>query len=445
MSIRRALPYVVGLRCTLCGAEYRVGEVEYVCPRHGDRGNLDVIYDYDLLRRRLSPEQLSFQRDPSIGRYAPLLPIASVASLPLLPVGGTPFFQLTRLGRAIGMPHLYAKDDGRNPTASLKDRASAVGVARARELGHTLITGASTGNAAASLAGQTAAAGMEAVIFVPEGAPPAKIAQLLAYGAKVIAVQGNYDAAYDLCLQATHTFGWYNRNTGYNPYLSEGKKTVAYEICEQYTALQQSGRAVSLSPADNDRILRRWQAPDWIVVPVGDGCIIGGVGKGWRDLIALGWIETSPHILGVQAQGSSAIYNAWRSGGEAIERVHAQTIADSIAVDQPRDPVKALRAVRESNGAMVQVSDEAILTALRRLGQEGAIFAEPAAAATLAGLQVALQEGVIQSHESVVLLITGNGLKDIAAARKAVGQPYSLPPTVEALRELVQREGWVEG
>jgi len=442
MSDPSEMKHVLGLRCTICGAEYALGEVEYVCPKHGDSGNLDVVYDYDGLRQRVTPAQIGARRDPSIARYVDLLPVTSAASFAPLPVGGTPLYRADRLGRTLGMTRLYLKDDGRNPTASLKDRASAVGVARARELGHTLISGASTGNAAASLAGQTAAAGMEAIIFVPESAPPAKIAQLLVYGAKVLAVEGNYDAAYDLCLQATHIFGWYNRNTGYNPFLSEGKKSVLYEICEQYTGLSDGKRAISLNPADSDYTVDHWQAPDWIVVPVGDGCIIGGVGKGARDLWSLGWIDRPPHILGVQATGSSAIYNAWLGGTETIRPVAARTVADSIAVDRPRDPIKALRSVRDTGGAMVQVNDDAILSALGRLGRDAAVFAEPAAAATLAGLETALQQGIIGSDESVVLLITGNGLKDVAAARKAVGQPYRLAPTLPALKALVQREQW---
>ncbi len=428
--------FVTGLRCTLCGAEYALGEVEYVCPRHGDEGILDVIYDYEAIARVTSPARIARDRDVSIGRYEAVLPIRSRASLPPIPVGATPMYHARRLGERLGFPHLYIKDDGRNPSASFKDRASAVGVARARELGKEIITGASTGNAAASLALLTASVGMRSIIFVPESAPPAKIAQLLIHGATVLAVKGSYDQAYDLCLEATREFGWYNRNTGYNPFLSEGKKSAAYEIAEQFTAMRRLGLSALLGHRGDWALSEnaRWEPPDRIFVSVGDGCIIGGLGKGLRDMAALGWITHVPRLMGVQAEGSAAIYNAWKAGTEEVQPVQPTTLADSISVGKPRDAVKALRAVRDTNGAMVLVSDDDILEAMRLLGREAAVFAEPAAAAAFAGFLKAAREGRVAPEERVVVLVTGSGLKDITAAVKAAGEPHYIEPSLEAVR-----------
>ncbi len=437
------MDHVMGLQCVLCGATYAVDEVDYVCPKHGDEGILDVLYDYDRIAARTSPARIAQDPDPSIGRYAALLPVRERGSLPPVPVGGTPMYHARRLGERLGLPGLFIKDDGRNPSASFKDRASAVGLARARELGRTVMTGASTGNAAASLALLAAAVNMPTVIFVPARAPEAKLAQLLIHGATVLAVEGSYDQAYDLSLEATRRFGWYSRNTGYNPYLSEGKKSAAFEICEQFTAMTRLGLSALLGHRGDwvSGPHARWTAPDRIFVAVGDGCIIGGLGKGLRDLQALGWIDRVPKLMGVQAEGSAAIYNAWKAGTETVTPVTPATLADSISVGKPRDPVKALRAVRETGGAMVLVSDEEILEAMRLLGREGAVFAEPAAAAAMAGFLRALQEGWLDSEERVVVLITGSGLKDIRAAVQATGAPHRLPPDVQALEDLMRRLG----
>jgi threonine synthase len=228
------MDHVLGLRCILCGAEYDVDEVLYVCPKHGDEGILDVVYDYDLIARRLTKDHLAKdQQTKSIWRYADLLPIADASLAPPLQVGWTPLYRAERLGERLGLKHLWVKDDGREPTASFKDRASAVGVVKALELGRDIMTCASTGNAASSLAGLAASVGLTTYIFVPETAPQAKVAQLLIFGANVIMVKGTYDQAFDLCLEASKEYGWYSRNTAFNPYLSEGKKTAALEICEQ--------------------------------------------------------------------------------------------------------------------------------------------------------------------------------------------------------------------
>ncbi|MBC7250709.1 MAG: threonine synthase [Anaerolineae bacterium] len=423
------MDHVLGLKCVLCGAEYGVDEVLYVCPRHGDEGILDVVYDYPRLRPRLTRESLAADPTPSIWRYLPLLPVdpstldrlrdGRLPTHPLFRVGWTPLYRARNLERKLDLAALYVKDDGRNPSASFKDRASAVGILKALELGREVIAAASTGNAASSLATLSASVGIRNVIFVPAAAPQAKIAQLLIYGAQVLAVQGTYDQAFELCLVAAREFDWYSRNTAYNPYLSEGKKTAALEICEQLN----------------------WQAPDRIFVGVGDGCIIGGLWKGLRDLLALGLIDRMPKLMGVQAEGSQAMVKAWREGipPEEMTPQPAETIADSIAAGLPRDRVKAMRAVQETGGAYIAVSDDEILTAMKELARGAGVFAEPAGSAPYAGLVKARQQGLIGDDERVVVIATGNGLKDVASAMKATDEPYHIPPEIEAVRE------WVRG
>ncbi|MGB9724211.1 MAG: threonine synthase [Chloroflexia bacterium] len=405
---------VIGLQCVRCGRRYGVDEAAYTCPACGDEGVLDVLYDYDVVKERLDRDLLARNPERTIWRYAPLLPVEEVQLASPLNVGWTPLYRAVRLAEALDLPclEIWIKDDGRNPSASLKDRASAVALVRAQEEGAEVIAAASTGNAASSLACLCASIGQRCLIFVPEKAPPAKVAQLLIFGAQVFLVKGDYDQAFDLCMEACRAYGWYNRNTAVNPYLSEGKKTVVLEVCEQL----------------------RWEAPDLILVPVGDGCIIGGVGKGLRDLRALGWLERLPRIIGVQAEGSSVLARAWARGTEEIVPEPPTTLADSISVAKPRDALKALRAVRDTGGEYVVVSDGEILEAMRLLGQTQGVFAEPAGAAGLAGLMRMAREGRLRGDERVVVLVTGNGLKDVASALKAVPPAPSIEPTLEAVR-----------
>ena len=435
---------VLGLKCTICGAEYGIDEVDYVCPKHGDGGRvvsgrhaasdgiLDVVYDYARIRKHFTPDQLSDQ-PTNIWRYLPLLPVDPVVVQRLVDgtvlgsVGWTPLYPAPRLATQLGLKHLWVKDDGRQPTASFKDRASAVAVVKTRERNAEIVTTASTGNAAAALSGLCAAVAQPNVIFVPRTAPEAKIAQLMAYGSTVLLVDGTYDQAFELCLEAAQEFGWYNRNTAYNPYMSEGKKTAAYEVCEQLSV--GTKRALPL------------QTPDVIFVPVGDGCIIGGIHKGLRDLLALGWIEHMPRIVGVQAAGSSPLVDAWERGleGWEMEPVEAHSVADSIVAGLPRDRIKALRAVRETDGAFVRVDDEAILAAIPTLAQGCGVFAEPAAAAAYAGLVEAVDQGLVSGGDHVVVLATGSGLKDIASAMKAVGErPAVVEPSLGAVRQALE-------
>jgi threonine synthase len=345
-------------------------------------------------------------------------------------VGWTPLFDLQPIAGKLGLGKLWLKDDGRNPTASFKDRASAITVARAQEIGVDVIVTASTGNAGAALAGMAGAAKMPAVILAPKTAPPAKIAQILIFGARVVLVEGTYDDAFDLTIQAAERFGWYCRNTGFNPFTAEGKKTAAFEICEQLS-IENDGESSGEE---------RWLTPDAVFVSVGDGNIISGLHKGFKDLHTLGWIDTIPRLYGVQSEGSAAIYNAFQAGSEEIQPVSADTLADSISVDQPRDGLRALRAATETGGAYVAVPDSAILEAIAELGREAAVFAEPAGAAAYAGLLAAVEKNLLAQGDRVVVLNTGNGLKDVARAMEAAGEPLVIEPTLKALQSALDAD-----
>jgi threonine synthase len=413
------LDHVRHLACLVCGERYAQEEVDLLCPDHGDDGILDVVYDHDLVARRLSRQALARVGDPSMWRYRPLLPVTPTADLPPLRVGGTPLYAAPRLATPLGLKRLWVKDEGVQPTGSLKDRASAMAVVKARERGSAVITTASTGNAAAALAGVAASVGQATTILVPATAPQAKVAQLLAYGATVVLVDGTYDDAFELSMRAAERFGWYVRNTGVNPYMSEGKKTAAYEIAEQLA----------------------WHVPDVVVVGVGDGCIIGGLHKGFRDLLALGWIDRVPRLIGAQAEGSDYLTQAWERNEDVVTKpaIPASTVADSICAGLPRDRIKAMRAVRESGGAFVRVSDADILAAIPTLAQGVGVFAEPAAAAAFAGLQAAVAQGLVRREDATVVVSTGTGLKDVPAVMSAVAtagiRPIEVPPDLDLLAE----------
>jgi threonine synthase len=387
-----------------------MGEVEYVCPACS--GNLDVRYDYERIGKQLSKATLAADRNFTIWRYRALLPVEDSSPTPPLTVGWTPIYDCPRLATEFGVKQLLIKDDGRNPTASFKDRPSALAVVKACEAGARVITTASSGNAGSALAGMCASVGMESVIFVPTYAPAAKIAQLQIYGSRVVLVEGSYDEAFDLCLEAGRRYGWYQRSTGYNPFMTEGKKTAALEIGEQLN----------------------WEVPDKVFVGVGDGNIIGGLWKGFNDLHRLGWIDRLPQMIGVQAEGASAVVDAVNGDG-VVRPGLAHTVADSINVGKPNDATKAIRAMRDSGGCGVKVSDEQIVAAIGRLARSTGVFVEPAGAAPFAGFVKQCENSAIKPDERALLMLTGNGLKDIEAARRAVGEPLRIKPDIEELAE----------
>lgn len=403
------------LKCVLCGREYSPDPERYVCDSCGLDGTLDVLYDVSNAKKKITKEAMSVNMDMSMWRYRDILPVLNDANMPDLAVGWTPLYENKRMASKYGVNKLYIKDDGRNPTASLKDRASAVGVAKAMDFGQKVVACASTGNAASSLSGFAAVSGLESYIFVPEKAPAAKVTQLLVYGANVVLVKGDYAKAFDLATAAIEKFGWYNRNCAINPYLVEGKKTCAMEIAEQLN----------------------WEVPDRVFISVGDGCCIGGLYKGFRDLLDLGLTGRMPKITGVQAEGSSPIYRAIIENSERVTFSPADTIADSISVGAPRNWAKALRAIRKSGGTAVTVSDSEILSAIPELARSSGVFGEPAGVTGFAGFRKMAMAGETGPDETIAVVVTGNGLKDIESAKRSVGQAFSCAPDLEEFSRLI--------
>jgi threonine synthase len=406
------------LKCVKCGREYHDAGVLYTCRDCGIAGILDVVLDYAQIKKEMTRQYFKNSANFSMWRYLPAIPLEGTAGIQPLQVGWTPLYETGRFVRETGLQNLLIKDDSRNPTASLKDRASAVGVAKAIELDRSVMCAASTGNAASSLAGFAACAGIKTYIFVPETAPEAKIVQLLIYGANVFLVKGTYDTAVELCFEAAGSFGWYNRSCAINPYLVEGKKTIAYEICEQLG----------------------WQTPDMAVVAVGDGCSIAGVWKGFLECFKLGLIDRLPKLIGVQAAGANPVTRAFQNKINSFAYQKPQTIADSISVGIPRNGIKALKAVHESEGLMIDVTDDEILEAMKILAQGTGIFGEPAGVASFAGITKMHRLGLLSGHERVVSIVSGSGLKDIKSAVRAAGQATVIEPDINEVKKAIEGE-----
>ena len=410
--------YIKGYRCTLCEKFFPYGEVDLTCPVCGEKGILDVEYDYDVLKKVLTKDYFKNNHDYSMWRYAPLMGIKDDHIHEMLRIGWTPLVKSCNLAKELGLKELYIKDDGLNPSGSSKDRASGVAVLKAIEAGAKVISCSSTGNAASSCACHAAHMGLPAVIFVPKRAPIGKLTQISLYGATLVVVDGDYKAAFRLSKEAIDKYGWYNRNAAINPFMVEGKKTVSLEIAEQLN----------------------FKPTDWVVVSVGDGCTIGGVYKGFNELFKLGFIERIPKILGVQSTGCEPFVVASKNH-EPLKECEENTIADSIAVGIPRNPIKALRAVEYSQGAWISVPDTEIIEAMSLLGRKEGIFGEPAGVAGLAGLRKAIKDGIISKDESVTVIVTGNGLKDPNNAQKAISKPELMEPSIEKLDIYLKDKG----
>jgi threonine synthase len=395
--------------CENCGKVWSPDKVKYLCPKCEKtntadippKGILKVLYDY----QRLIEEGVSFEKLKNNG-FLEILPIESAASLPNLRVGQTPFYRMN--------DHLYLKDDSQQPTFSLKDRASAIVSAYAKEHGWDTIVAASTGNAGSSLAGICAAQHQKAVIVVPEKAPLAKLVQIIMYDAQIIPVAGNYDQAFDLSVEASKVFGWYNRNTGYNPLTIEGKKTVAFEIFDDLGQ----------------------QVPDRIFVSVGDGVIISGVYKGFEDLLRLKITNRMPQIVAVQAEGSDNLIRNLKMTNFQSKASH--TIADSISVDIPRNFHMAAGFIEKYNGGFLTVSDQEIIKASQQLSGSSGVFTEPASAAAYAGFLSFRSDYPETARSANVLLLTGSGLKDITALKSWLTIPKAIPPTIDALKQFIK-------
>jgi threonine synthase len=396
-------------QCSNCGKRYPREDVRYLCPlcardyRPGLPliGVLSAQFDYGAIRKKFSRQKPDWN----------LFSAVEKRFFPPIPVGNTPFFQSAALGNELGFTNVWIKNDGLNPSASLKDRASFLVVAEANRLKEKTIVTASTGNAASALAAVCAAAGKRALIFVPANAPKAKLVQMILYGATVIPVRGTYDDAFRLSLEYTARRTGLNRNTAYHPLTIEGKKTVGLEIWQQ----------------------NNWRMPDAILVPVGDGVIISGVHKAFCDLKAAGLISRLPRLVCVQAEKSNAIHRYVESG--IYENApNPDTIADSISVSTPSNAHMARKAILESGGFSITVSDDEILNGQRTLAAKTGVFAEPACAATVAALKKLRRSKRLGRKEQIVLLITGHGLKDVEAAMRKIQIPASVEPTLSGVQ-----------
>ncbi len=405
--------------CTICHKKYDKELELLTCPECGEKGILEIVFDYDKIKKEVNYDYFKNNKNYSIWRYLPFLTVDEEHTSKTLKVGWTPLYKSENLSKKYQTENLYFKDDGLNPTQSLKDRASVIACMKAKELGYDTIACSSTGNAASSLAGNAAKLGLKTVIFVPKRAPLGKLLQLKLYGADLIKVDGDYKNTFNLSKAAINHYKWYNRNAAINPHLVEGKKTVALEIAEQLN----------------------FHVTDWVIVSVGDGCTIAGVYKGFYDLLKVGLISNIPKILGVQSEGCSPFYDAFHNNRN-LEEVEENTIADSIAVGIPRNPIKGMNAVKKSNGTFVKVTDDAIVNAMKILAKNEGIFAEPAAAASLAGFIKAREEKIIKNQESVTVIITGNGLKDQKTALNAISNWVTLKPELIAvIKHREEQEG----
>jgi len=332
-----------------------------------------------------------------------LLPVEQ-KYFPPSPVGNTPLWEPANLRQKTGFKNLFIKDDGSNPTSSFKDRASFLVSAFAKKFNINDIALASTGNAGSSMAGIGAAAGQTITLFLPKTAPEAKLVQALQYGAQVFRVDGTYDMAYDISLAYSQKKGGMSRNTAYNPMTIEGKKTVSLEVFKQLG-----------------------KVPDTLFVSIGDGCILSGVYKGFRDLKQLGLIEKMPKIVGVQAKTSDALFRAYTTG--KFENIPTATVADSICVDVPRNGIHALAQIKEYEGEVMTVSDDEIIQAQANLSSTTGLFTEPAGAAAFAGFLKSAPG--LDPEAFIVVLTTGNGLKDIASASLGICLPETLISSVD--------------
>ncbi len=410
--------YIKGYRCTICGKFFETKDALLTCPECGEKGILDVEYDYEALKKVLTLDYFKNNNNYSMWRYAPMMGIKEDHIDEMLRIGWTPLVKSHNLAKVLGLKELYIKDDGLNPSGSSKDRASGVAVLKAIEAGAKVISCSSTGNAASSCACHAAHMGLPAVIFVPKRAPIGKLTQISLYGATLVVVDGDYKAAFKLSKDAINKYGWYNRNAAINPFMVEGKKTVSLEIAEQLN----------------------FKPTDWVVVSVGDGCTVGGVYKGFNELFKLGLIKKVPRILGVQSTGCEPFVVASKNH-EPLKECEENTIADSIAVGIPRNPIKALRAIEYSKGAWISVPDEQIIEAMSLLGKHEGIFGEPAGVTGVAGLRKALEEGIISKDESVTIIVTGNGLKDPNNAQKAIVKPELMEADINKLDIYLKGKG----
>ncbi len=408
---------VLGLKCRLCGKLYPQEALNF-CTE--DFGPLEVVYDYDAIGARLTRQTIA-SRHRTMWRYRELLPIDGEPTVGLH-VGCTPLIRADRLARALGMAELYIKNDAVNhPTLSFKDRVVAVALSKAVELGYQTVGCASTGNLAGSVAANAAAAGLEAYVLIPDNLEAGKVLGASIYGAKVIAIQGNYDQVNRLCSQIAFKFGWAFVNVNLRPFYAEGSKSMGFEIAEDLG----------------------WRFPDQVVAPMAGGSLIGKIHKAFREFSQLGIVEGSvrTRMFGAQATGCNPISNTVKTDALKVKPVrHPNTIAKSLAIGDPADGYFASQLIRETGGWSEDVDDDAIVDAMKLLGETEGIFAETAGGVTLAVLQKLLDQGKVDRDGSTVLCITGNGLKTQEALHGKVARPAVIKPSLEEFEALVGGE-----
>ncbi|MES1026323.1 threonine synthase [Gloeocapsa sp. BRSZ] len=407
------------LKCKECGAEYELA-ASHVC--EACFGPLEVTYDYNTLRRTVTRE--SIQSGPnSIWRYRSFLPVATENVIDV-GTGMTPLVQANRLARRLGLKKLYIKNDAVNmPTLSFKDRVVSVALSRARELGFSTVSCASTGNLANSTAAIAAHAGLDCCVFIPADLEAGKVLGTLIYSPTVMAVQGNYDQVNRLCCEVANTYGWGFVNINLRPYYSEGSKTLGYEVAEQLG----------------------WQLPDHIVAPLASGSLFTKIYKGFQEFIQVGLVEDkSVRFSGAQAEGCSPIAQAYQEGREFVKPVKPNTIAKSIAIGNPADGIYALEIARKTNGNIASVTDPEIIEGIKLLAETEGIFTETAGGTTIAVLKKLVEAGKIDPDETTVAYITGNGLKTQEAVQGYIGEPLTIEAKLDSFERALERSRTLE-
>jgi threonine synthase len=405
---------MISIKCIGCGAEYPANEAIYNCEKCGDL--LEVQVDERALKEKIEKREWRL-RPISVWKYKEFLPIFDETRIVTLNEGGTPLYRCEKLGRVLGIKNLYVKNEGANPTGSFKDRGMTVGVSKALELGVKAVVCASTGNTSASLAAYAAKAGLPCIVLIPAGKIAlGKLAQAMMYGAIVVGVKGNFDVALQMAVGASKQIGLYLLNS-VNPFRIEGQKTAAFEICDQL----------------------EWQVPDRIILPVGNAGNITAYWKGLKELKALGLIEKLPKMVGVQAAGASPIAKAFAANSATIEPVKdPETVATAIRIGNPVNWKRALKALKESSGTALTVTDDEIINAQKLIARKEGIFVEPASAASIAGLKKLVENGEVDVDETIVCVATGHGLKDPETAVRACRRIVEIEPSLEALVEVVK-------
>ena len=415
MNMEKHDGYMKALKCRECGREYPL-TANHVC--EFDFGPLEVVYDYDRVRKSLTHEAVS-SRPTSMWRYRELLPIAKDPTVGLQ-VGFTPLVKADRLAKRLGIRELWIKNDTVNyPTLSFKDRVVSVALSRARELGFDTVACASTGNLANSVAANAASVGLKAYVFIPTDLEQSKILNSLVYGANVIGIKGHYDEVNRLCAEIAGKFGWAFVNVNMRPYYAEGSKSMAYEITEQLG----------------------WRIAQHTVVPMASGSLLTKIHKGYQELVKLGLAKPGEgRIHGAQATGCSPISTAQKGGLDFFKPVKPDTIAKSLAIGTPADGFYALKVMRETGGSADDVTDDEIREGIRMLAETEGIFAETAGGVTVGVAKKLIASGRISSKDSAVLCITGNGLKTVDAVDGYVGRPREIKPSLREFEALVGNE-----